>query len=75
MYFSAISIAEITIKSMLGKLSVPEDIEQQLVASGLNEMPVTSAHAGALRALPVLVRHDPFDRLLVAQSASPGSTC
>jgi PIN domain nuclease of toxin-antitoxin system len=29
---------------------------------------LTNAHADAMRTFPELVRHDPFDRLLVAQA-------
>jgi PIN domain nuclease of toxin-antitoxin system len=57
---------------MLGKLSVPADLSTRLTAQGLELLSITAEHAEALRDFPELTRHDPFDRLLVAQAARAG---
>ncbi len=67
--FSAASAWEIEIKVALGKLSMPrgDDIAAEMDADGFEELPVSVAHARAVRELPLLHR-DPFDRMLVAQA-------
>ncbi len=62
-HVSAATVWELTIKSMLGKLSVPADFSQRLSAQGLEPLSITAEHAEAIRDFPELVRHDPFDRL------------
>nr|WP_241740187.1 MULTISPECIES: type II toxin-antitoxin system VapC family toxin [Microbacterium] len=71
-HFSAASIMEISIKHMLGRLPLPggEGFPEVFIRSGLVELPLTSAHAAAMTDFPELTRHDPFDRMLVAQAAS-----
>jgi PIN domain nuclease of toxin-antitoxin system len=71
-HVSAATVWELTIKSMLGKLSVPANFSQRLSAQGLALLSITAEHAEAIRDFPELVRHDPFDRLLVAQAAYAG---
>jgi PIN domain nuclease of toxin-antitoxin system len=71
-HVSAATVWELTIKSMLGKLSIPADLSQRLSAQGLALLSITAEHAEAIRDFPELVRHDPFDRLLVAQAARAG---
>jgi PIN domain nuclease of toxin-antitoxin system len=71
-HVSAASVWELTIKSMLGKLSVPADLSRRLSAQGLVLLSITAEHAEAIRNFPELVRHDPFGRLLVAQAAQAG---
>lgn len=66
-YVSAASAWEIEIKQTLGKLRAPEDLEAQLAAARLEELPVRIKHAVAMRRLPPWHR-DPFDRLLIAQA-------
>lgn len=69
-HVSAVSILELTIKSMLGKIDIPTDLARTVFDQGFVELPVTAAHAAAVGEFPELLRHDPFDRLLVAQAAS-----
>ena len=57
---------------MLGRLSVPADLSKRLTAQGLALLSITAEHAEALRDFPELSRHDPFDRLLVAQASRTG---
>jgi PIN domain nuclease of toxin-antitoxin system len=72
---SAASIWEIATKAAIGKLAWRDGPSTTLATcigdSGFAELPVTAAHAAAVRDLP---RHnaDPFDRLLLAQAASEG---
>jgi len=69
---SAAVVWEIAIKSGLGKLSIPTDLETVIVQSGFMHLPVTAAHALAVTRLPPIHR-DPFDRMLVAQALAEGA--
>lgn len=70
---SAASAWEISIKKALGKLSAPDDLENQIRAAGFEPLPVTIAHGTRAGALP---RHhdDPFDRMIIAQAQAEGLT-
>jgi PIN domain nuclease of toxin-antitoxin system len=71
-HVSAATVWELTIKAMLGKLSVPADLSTRLTAQGLELLSITAGHTEAVRDFPELTRHDPFDRLLVAQASRTG---
>lgn len=71
-HVSVATVWELTIKTMLGKLSVPHDLSNRLVEQGLTLLSITAEHAEALYEFPELTRHDPFDRLLVAQAHCSG---
>lgn len=71
-HVSAATVWELTIKTMLGKLSVPAGLPARLTAQGLELLSVTAEQAEAIRDFPELTRHDPFDRLLVAQARHSG---
>jgi PIN domain nuclease of toxin-antitoxin system len=71
-HVSAATVRELTVKSMLGKLTVPADLSKRLTGQGLELLSVTAEHAEAIRDFPELTRHDPFDRLIVAQAARTG---
>lgn len=65
---SVASVWEIAIKHALGRLNVPVDRLDALIAElGCTLLPITLPHAIAAGALP---RHhtDPFDRMLIAQA-------
>ena len=67
-YFSAVSIWEVAIKSALGKMRADANVMlKYLVDEGFKELPVMARHTVATVTLPMHHR-DPFDRLLVAQS-------
>ncbi|MGH3938018.1 MAG: type II toxin-antitoxin system VapC family toxin [Pseudonocardiaceae bacterium] len=68
-HVSAATVWELTIKAMLGKLSVPDGLPKRLAEQGLVLLAVTADHAEGIREFPELTRHDPFDRLLVAQAS------
>lgn len=71
-HVSAATVWELTIKTILGKLSVPAGLPARLTAQGLELLSVTAEHAEAIRDFPELTRHDPFGRLLVAQARHSG---
>jgi PIN domain nuclease of toxin-antitoxin system len=48
------------------------DLSTRLTAQGLIVLSITAEHAEAIRDFPELVRHDPFDRLLVARASRAG---
>lgn len=64
---SAVSAFEVSTKQAIGKLAAPDDLEEQVEASGFASLPVTLRHGLAAGLLPFHHR-DPFDRLLVAQA-------
>jgi PIN domain nuclease of toxin-antitoxin system len=66
-YVSAAVAWEIAIKKSLGKLSVPDDLEEMMDANRFITLPITIPHALAVLTLPDHHR-DPFDRMLVAQA-------
>ena len=68
-----VCVWEAAIKSALGELRVPDDLPERLDEFAFERLPVTDAHAWAVRALPP-VHHDPFDRLLVAQALCERAT-
>ena len=75
---SAISLSEIALKSLRGKLKLSERTMRQAVEDlGLRILPYTAEHAFGLFALPP--HHaDPFDRQIIAQALAediPVLTC
>jgi PIN domain nuclease of toxin-antitoxin system len=72
-FFSVASVWEISIKAGLGKLTVPPGWTEALLADGFETLVIDTAHALAVQHLPA-VHHDPFDRLLIAQSRVEGLT-
>lgn len=64
---SAISLAEIGIKSLLGKLDAPTGLPSILESSGFESLAFDEHHAEELSSLPWHHR-DPFDRMLIAQA-------
>jgi PIN domain nuclease of toxin-antitoxin system len=71
-HVSAATVWELAIKSMLGKLTVPADLSTRLPQQGLELLSVSAEDAEAIREFPELTRHDPFDRLIVAQASRAG---
>lgn len=67
--FSAVSFAEIGVKASIGKLDVPDDLRERLLAGGVSLLALESDHGLAVSTLP-LHHRDPFDRLLIAQARS-----
>jgi PIN domain nuclease of toxin-antitoxin system len=73
-YSSPVSLFEISIKTMLGKLTVPPDFAAVARASGVQELALNHRHSEAVGVFPELARHDPFDRLILAQAYAEGMT-
>lgn len=71
-HISAATVWELTIKTMLGKLSVPDKLATRLGEQGLVLLGISAEHAEGIREFPELTRHDPFDRLLMAQASHTG---
>ncbi len=74
--FSAASLWEIAIKRTMGREDFKVDarvLRRGLLDNGYEELPITSAHAVGLDALPP-IHKDPFDRILVAQAQIEGLT-
>jgi PIN domain nuclease of toxin-antitoxin system len=65
--FSVVSFAEIGVKAAIGKLSVPNDLRDHVVDSGMRILGLSPEHGLAVADLP-LHHRDPFDRLLIAQA-------
>lgn len=71
-HISAASVWELTIKAMLGRLDLPAGFPGRVADQGLALLDVTADHAEAVRQFPEMIRHDPFDRLIVAQAYAEG---
>lgn len=67
-YVSAASIFEIQIKSMLGKIKIPNDLLDSIEKSNLRFIDINAEHALSISDFPALKKHDPFDRLLLSQA-------
>ena len=70
---SAATAWEIVIKKALGKLDAPDNLDEVLRDCRFTPLPISVAHALAVRSLPMRHR-DPFDRMLVAQAHTEGMT-
>jgi len=72
--FSPASIWEVVIKRSLGREDFnvdPASLYSGLLSAGYQELPITGRHTLLVSNLPPLHK-DPFDRILLAQSASEG---
>ncbi len=76
-YLSVVSAWEISIKTMLGKLSLPDFPERYIPAQRskhrIDSLALDEESALQLRRLPELHR-DPFDRMLICQAVVHGLT-
>jgi PIN domain nuclease of toxin-antitoxin system len=66
-FVSSITIAELMIKSSVGKLSIEFDPIEMVAESGFELLDFTALDAVLLKTMPDHHR-DPFDRMLIAQS-------
>jgi PIN domain nuclease of toxin-antitoxin system len=75
LHFSAVSIAELTMKTLsLGpngkpKLVLPKNFVQILEKGGFKELTLQSSDSSELAKFLLLHRHDPMDRMLLAQAS------
>ena len=72
-YVSAATAWELGLKVSLGKLRLPEAVEDGILAAGFTELRVDFRHTRLAVALPPH-HHDLFDRMLVAQALCEGLT-
>jgi PIN domain nuclease of toxin-antitoxin system len=76
LFFSAISLWEITIKRGARREDFqvdPRVLHRALLDNGYSELPISAEHAIAVGDLPA-THKDPFDRMLVAQATLEGIT-
>lgn len=70
-WFSVASIWEMGIKVSIGKLPLPQQIDDyvstRMTQLGARSLEITASHALRVAALP-LHHRDPFDRMLIAQA-------
>jgi len=70
-YLSAASVLELAIKARIGKLPLPEPVNEyvakRIIKDEIRELPIRYTHAAVVQGLP-LTHRDPFDLLLIAQS-------
>ena len=74
LYFSPVSVWEISIKKNLGRSDFkvdPEVLLRGLLDNQYQELPIKSLHALAASELPQ-IHKDPFDRMLLAQAKTEG---
>lgn len=74
MILSVATFWEMAIKSALGKLTLPKNVEllwQEAEAVGIGILPILPIHLSSLATLPHHHR-DPFDRLMIAQALAEG---
>jgi PIN domain nuclease of toxin-antitoxin system len=69
-YYSPISIAELRIKEGLGRIQLPESFLDQLEANGFLSLSFDAIDAWYLNRFGTLAKHDPFDRMILAQASS-----
>lgn len=70
--YSTASVLEMQIKRMLGKLKVSESFVSGLSEYGFHELPMTTADAAGIGQYKSLVRHDPFDRVILSTAMGRG---
>jgi PIN domain nuclease of toxin-antitoxin system len=65
-FVSDVVIWEMVIKTSLGKLKTPENLYKE-IENDFDAMPIKTNHIHGISSLE-FIHHDPFDRLLIAQS-------
>jgi PIN domain nuclease of toxin-antitoxin system len=70
--YSSVSVLEMQIKRMLGKLKVSEEFVSGLSDYGFHELAMTTADAAGLGEFKALIKHDPFDRVILSTAVGRG---
>jgi len=68
-FVSAVSVWEISIKKMLGKLDAPDTLLEEIESHRFTPLEITLEHSDRAGKLPP-IHLDPFDRMLIAQAQS-----
>jgi PIN domain nuclease of toxin-antitoxin system len=71
---SSISIAELNMKAMLGSFTMPTDLADRFKDAGINIDAFELSSAQEIARFSALAKHDPFDRMILAQAAAAGAT-
>jgi PIN domain nuclease of toxin-antitoxin system len=71
--YSSLSAAELAIKHMLGKLKLQSPVHTILSSSDFRQLAFEERVISELYSLPSLVRHDPFDRMILATARAHGA--
>jgi PIN domain nuclease of toxin-antitoxin system len=71
---SAISLVELEIKASLGKLKLPPKLAQAFLDAGIKIEAFDQNAAMQLIRFEALARHDPFDRMILAQASAQQNT-
>ena len=66
-FVSAVSAWEISIKEAIGKLKVPDNLQEEISLHRFTPLNINFEHAKRAGELPPLHK-DPFDRMLIAQA-------
>lgn len=72
-FVSSVSVWDIGIKVSLGKLKVPDNLQEELEEHRFLPLNITHDHAERAAQLP-LIHKDPFDRMLIAQTKNENLT-
>ena len=70
LYISPVSIFEIAIKNMLGKVKLDQPLAELIADHNFVSLPFKVEDALGVYLLPSLLRHDPFDRMILATARS-----
>lgn len=68
-FFSSLSAAEINIKTAKKRTFTGQQVIEWAVSEGFQELGFTSSHAEQISRFGSLAKHDPFDRMILAQAA------
>lgn len=75
LHFSAVSVMELTMKTLSlapngkPKLVLPKNFLQMLESGGFKELALQSSDSSELAKFLLLQKHDPMDRMLLAQAS------
>jgi len=70
---SSISIAELNMKSMVGNIKLPGNLSEQFQEANIQITDFSAEAAGEILRFGSLVKHDPFDRMILAQASASGA--
>lgn len=69
-YFSTFSIFELHIKQAKSKLKISDILPGVLNTQGISELQPRAIDAKEISRFATLIKHDPFDRMILSQAAS-----
>jgi PIN domain nuclease of toxin-antitoxin system len=69
LFVSSLSIAELKIKEMKGRISLPSTFTDLILAAEVEILDFNADHAIEMGRFGSLANHDPFDRMLLSQAS------